>query len=71
MNTGPKIDASPVAPAARELAANLVSGIQRLPTMAAEIRADVPGAPDRCERLAVQLDGLRRQVLLLGAALSS
>ena len=52
-----------------ELAATLASGAERLTAMVAEVRPDTPGAADRAEHLAAQLEGLRQQALRLGAAL--
>lgn len=58
-----------LAPSPDELTAHLAAGVERIPAMLAQIRPDVPGAPDRCDRLAGQLDGLRLQALRLGASI--
>lgn len=53
----------------QSMTADLRAGAQRLHFMVGEIRPDEPGASDRLERIAWHCDGLRRQVLLLGASI--
>lgn len=58
-----------LAPSTEELETHLRAGAARLPEMLRQIRPDDPGAADRCEHIAFQLDGLRLQALRLGAGL--
>ncbi len=52
-----------------ELETMLSLAAERVPTMAAQLRLDEPGAADRAEQLACQLEGIRQQAVRLGVAI--